>query len=196
LIRVDAVPAVARPCRSSSSGLGFFPSCPPPRLGLACSNALRNLELARPSRACWQPVPPAGHGLGSLETGVSTEPFLALDSLAPAGFGIRGRSQQPMLPASPGLGSHGIEISEGPLLALDLQSWPLRGSRLAPSGFGSRISPRAERLQGSETAMRWFPTWGTQGALRARAQQICRPCLRTELHWGEKNCSWRGNPKS
>jgi len=30
----------------------------------------------------------------------------------------------------------------------------------APSGFGSRISPRAERLQGSETAMRWFPTGG------------------------------------
>ena len=88
-----------------------------------------------------QPVLPAGHGLGSLETWVSTEPLLALDSLAPAGFGIRGRSQQPMLPAGPGLGSPGIEISEGPLLALDLQSWPLRGSSLAPSGFGSRISP-------------------------------------------------------
>jgi hypothetical protein len=65
-----------------------------------------------------------------------------------------------MLPASPGLGSHGIEISEGPLLALDLQSWPLRGSRLAPSGFGSRISPRVERLEGSETTKRWFPTSG------------------------------------
>ena len=29
-----------------------------------------------------QPVLPAGHGLGSLETGVSTEPLLVLDSLA------------------------------------------------------------------------------------------------------------------
>jgi hypothetical protein len=98
--------------------------------------------VARPRQRHDGACPSAGHGLGSLETGVSTEPFLALDSLAPEVFGICGPPRrQPVLPA--GVARQGLLPAGHGLGSLEtgVSTWTWIFQRVP-------LSPRAHLLQG------------------------------------------------
>ena len=167
----------------------------------SCSRGLRNLR----------PFPPAAHAASwpwtwVSETAVSTEPFLALDSLAPAAhaagrpwtwvprdMSLDGTLPHPALP-----GSSGLRNSRPFPPAAHAASRPLQGSavRCFPTpgpcvhGLSSFAVPACAPSSTGEVGKHKssLPPWGgAPGAPRSKSQ-----------HSGSEGsaCSWRGNLKS